>query len=341
MTEKFIRQDEADRNKVTLLIPQTSAPPVHYSFHYIPQESVEDLLEDGAEISIDAYRFKIKDGILGVFETVALSASDFGWSFSSSRALDVLAAVKIGETINVRFDVPFGEVYKISRSQFPSGVLNCGYGKYKFHLTETAIRPEGFSIVSSFEEGQEPTDSRLPFFFGFRVFGSRLDATPEPIWRTFLASSIRYSQEEKWHLSILHSAFCLESFLDTLLKQKLSDGGISDEYIDHILRVGEKRDEFQAINKMILNNRFTRSQVNKLYEQTNRSVFTKRNGIAHGRTPIGAINSQDALEAIRSTISLIWDFDRQSRSQLLIVVGGTKYELMIDEELLADCGINP
>jgi len=337
MDSAFIRQMEVDRNEISLLIPQTSQPPSRFSFYYVPQHQIEELLKDGSEVATGTLSFKARDGVLGLFETVSMSHSEFGWSFASSRVLAVLAAIKIGETIDVKFDRRFEEIYRISKSHFPPGIPDSGYSTYRIHVCEDVVRPDGFRIVSSFEEGQEPIKSRLPFFFGFRIFGRDLDGAPEPIWRSFLALSIRYCQELRWHLSLLHSAFCAESFLDTLLKTRMLGGGLSEDYIEHILRVGEKRDEFQAINQMLLNGGLSKKEANKLYEDVNKRVFSKRNKLAHGSASSADITQEDAVGAINRVVSLIWDFDPSARTHLLITTGSTGPQSLIDEDFIQSC----
>jgi hypothetical protein len=337
MADEFIKQYEIQRNLVSVVVPQETNPPNRFSFHHFVYDQEQHPLNDDAEISDGIRTFKIKDGVLGAFETVAWPHFEFGWSFASSKIVDVLAAVKIGETLDVKFVSPFGEVYKISRYHFPSGVADSGYGQYRIHICEDVVRPSGFRIVSSFEEGQEPTKSRLPFFFGFRVFGSEEGTDADLIWRSFLGLSIRYCQEEKWHLSILHSAFCLESFIDTLLKNRMLNGGLPEDYIEHILRVGEKRDEFQALNEMLLKDRFKEKEINRRYDDVNKKVFKKRNSLAHGKSSDTSITNSDAIEAIRTVVAFVWDFDEGSRRNLLIVTGPTSFERMIDDSLLQAC----
>jgi len=168
---KFVRQEEIKRNLVTFVVPQRSHPPYAAGYHYLPFDDIHDYLEDDTEISDGIFTFKVKDGVLGTFEMVAMMHKEFSWSFASSKVVDVLAAVRIGETIEVKFDQPFNEIYGISRYHFPSGIPDSGYGQYRIHLCEDSVTPNGFIIVSSFEGEQTPTLSRLPFFFGFRVFG--------------------------------------------------------------------------------------------------------------------------------------------------------------------------
>jgi hypothetical protein len=332
----FVRQSELLRHDVSLVIPQACQPPSRFSFHYIPQDNIDRLLEDDAEIDTGFLTLKVSDGVLGLFETVSMSHNEFGWSFASSRVVDVLAAIRVGETLDIELERPFGEIYKITRSHFPPGIPDSGYGLFRVHICEDAVTPAGFRIVSSFEEGQVPTRSRLPFFFGFRVFGTDPNSASEPVWRTFLRLSILYCQDARWHLSVLHSAFCIESFIDALLKNKILLG-VAESYIEHILRVGDKRNEFNAINEMLLKRKLTGKQVNRLYEDVNSRIFKKRNGLAHGGTLSQSITQADALDAIRCAVSLIWNFDPSSRSRLLIVTGSSGPQSMIDAELIDRC----
>lgn len=86
----------------------------------------------------------------------------------------------------------------------------------------------------------------------------------EPVWRSLLGASIKYGAEENWHLSILHAAFALEAVIDMLLHQHVPKG-MPEKYIEHFLRVGEKKYELQAPNEIVLKTRFSKTQVDKLF----------------------------------------------------------------------------
>lgn len=338
MNNAFVRQVEIKRNLITMLAPQFSNPPFSMTYHHESLEEMMILLEDQKTVNagIDNSTFLVKDGVLGLFKSLA-SMSESGWSFASSNVVDVLAAVRIGEVLDIQFDTPFSEVFNIERYHFPSGVPDSGYGQFRFHIKEDVVTSTGFKIISSFEVDQEPTSSRLPFFLGFRVYGRKLEEDIEPVWRSLLALSIRYCQEEKWHLSILHTAFSLESIIDILLTQHMQTSRFPQEYIDHILRIGEKRYELHALNEIILQSRLSKKEVNSLSESLNQSVFTKRNKVAHGLASGDSITREDAIDAIIKTVDFIWEFARNFRKDLLITTGARTFENMIDAELIESC----
>src|SRR5207248_6586733 len=87
---------------VTLVVPQvTHASSVRY--HYIPIAETIQKLNDGAGTSNGIHSFLVRDGVLGLFELNPRMPGGFDWAFADSQVVDVLAAIRIGYTMDVRF----------------------------------------------------------------------------------------------------------------------------------------------------------------------------------------------------------------------------------------------
>lgn len=200
---RFLRQQKATQEQIGIVIPQNAllkpeirskitgivnedssvptSPPHKFSFHYINWPVDNRLLEDDATIDNGVYEFYFRDAVIGVFDLPAFQDDEFCWSFSSTCQIYVVVALKIGETFDVSFDEELVDAYHITKYHFPSGVPNSGYGEYAIHLTIDGLNTKGFRIVSSFEPQSKQTKSRLPFFFGFRVFGKSKGDEEYPI----------------------------------------------------------------------------------------------------------------------------------------------------------------
>lgn len=333
----FVRQRIVDRNLVSLFVPQDSNPPHQVRYHYIPYDEAITLLDDGALVSDGIFEFLFKEGVLGLFQLTIEGHNEHAWNFVSTQVIDVLVAVKIGEVSYISFKEPFKKIYNVQKYRFPSGVQESGYGRYRFHVSEDLVSGKGFKVMSSFETGEVGTKSRLPFFFGFRCFGQQAETPNEPVWKIFLLDAVKYSQQSQWHISVLHSAFALESFLDSLLNHHLQSCGIHDAYIEHVLRVGDRKEELHAINQMILSDKYTKSKVESIYKNLNKKVFTIRNGLAHGRSELGSITRDVAHKALLCVTETIWDFSASERKHLLATTGPIQFEQMIDQELIQSC----
>ena len=281
-------------------------PPHRFSFHYLDTPIDPELLKDGAMIDTAMYRFPVRDAVLGVFDLPAFRDEEFSWSFSSTSQIAIVAAVRIGETIDVVFDQDFDQVFHVTKYHFPSGVPDSGYGEYAVHVSIDELTERGFRIVSSYEPNSRRTYSRLPFFFGFRVYG-RAKGDPEfPIWRDLLAQSIRDVLFQRWHHALLFAAFALESFIDESLSVRLSAAGVDEAYIAHVVRVSEKRYKLYALNDTARG--LTRRQIDKVYSKLNKLVFSPRNDLAHGKIAGTEITVQQAIAAIKATVEFIWDW---------------------------------
>lgn len=194
----------------------------------------------------------------------------------------------------------------------------------------------GFRVVSAFEPQSKRTSSRLPFFVGFRIFGSAEYDEEYPVWRELLGQAVRETLFQRWQYSLLYTAFSLESFIDERMADKLDASSLSDAYIEHILRVGQKSYELHALNSP--ERRLSKNQVNKSYEKLNEHVFTPRNRLAHGKKKGTDITAEMAVQAIKSTVEFVWDWgDKASRSLLLPRMSVAGFEAMIDAELLKSC----
>ncbi len=185
------KMNEIIANKVgDIGLTPPTVPPHKFSYHYVDTPLDADFLKNGTLTTNGIYEFSVRDAVMGVFDLQVLKEPEFSWSFSSTSKLGVLAAIKIGETFDVAFDQEFEQVFHISKEHFPPGVPDSSYGEHAVHMTVDSVTNAGFRVVSSYEPRAKRTDSRLPFFFGFRVYG-RGDGDQEfPVWRDLLAQSV-------------------------------------------------------------------------------------------------------------------------------------------------------
>jgi hypothetical protein len=346
----FIRQRVISSEKIGIAIPQSARmlsqfrqrlievlgsadlPPNNLLFHYLDLPLDDLWLDDGAMLTIGAYEFLVRDAVIRVFDLLALWDDEFCWAFCSTSQIIVVAAVKIGETIDVRFDQEFEQVFHIKIYNLSSGVPNSGHGQYAVQLAVHALNSQGFRVISSYEPQSNRTQSRRPFLFGFRVFG-RMKGAPEfPVWRELIAEATRQALMRQWHHALLYAAFSLESFIDRMLSDKLTVSGVGEAYIDHILRVSEKRYELHALN----NRGLSRTAVNNLAEKLNETIFTPRNKLAHGKAMGSDITSELAVQAVKTAVEFMWDWNRAARPWLLHKVKSFEGQL-IDDDLLRAC----
>jgi hypothetical protein len=332
-----MKPDLAERvNNLGLDLGKPTEPPHSFSFHYIDYPPDESLLEDGAIVDSGVYKFTMRDAVIGVFDLPALQDDEFSWSFSTTSQIDVLAALRVGETFDVDFEKELEEAYHITKYHFPSGIPDSGYGEYAIHLSVDGLNGQGFRVVSAYEPQSKRTSSRLPFFFGFRAFGRSRNDPEYPIWRELLGQAVREALFQRWQHCLLYTAFSLESFTDRQLADKLEASAVGDTYIEHVLRVGEKRYELHALNAP--GGRLSKSEVNKAYDRLNKYIFTHRNRLAHGKANGADITAEIAVRAIKTTVEFIWDWDRSARSLLLPQMRVSEgFEAMIDEALLTAC----
>lgn len=311
-------------------------PPHKFSFHYIDYPVDESLLKDGAIVDSGVYEFPLRDAVIGVFHLPALQDDEFSWSFSTTHQVEVLTALRVGETFDVDFEEQLKEAYHVTKHHFPSGAPNSGYGDYAIHLSIDGLNGQGFRVVSAYEPQSKRTDSRLPFFFGFRVFGKARNDEEYPIWRELLGQAVSEALFQRWQHSLLYTAFSLESFIDELLAEKISVSAVGDAYIEHVLRVGDKRYELHALNSP--EEKRTQKEVNKIHARLNEYIFTPRNRLAHGKAKGSDITAEIAVRAIKTTVEFMWDWDKMARSLLLPRMRVSEgFEAMIDDELLEAC----
>ncbi|MDQ2881396.1 MAG: hypothetical protein M3Y48_09200 [Actinomycetota bacterium] len=311
-----------------------SEPPNRFSFHYVGSPIEGSLLEDRAAIDSGVYEFSVRDAVLGVFDLPVFENQEFYWSFSSDCWVDILVAAKIGETLDIVLERPFKDVFYVRKYHFPSGVPDCGYGEYAVHLTIDSLRPEWFRVVSSFEPQSKRTSSRLPFFFGFRVYGRPTTGPGYPIWRELLGDAVRQALHSRWQHALLYMAFALEAFIDKRLAERLRLSNVGEAYIDHILQLGERKRELHALNEF--GPRLSKGQVNRTAERLNSDVFKQRNQVAHAKTLDEGTPEQFA-QALKTAVAFIWDWDADARHLLVPVLPVNSFESMIDEQLIADC----
>lgn len=322
--------------------PKPTQPPHRFAFHFIDYPLDESLLDNGAIVDSGLHEFTVRDAVIGVFDMPALENNEFSWSFTATSQIEVLTALRVGETFDVDFEVELDEAYYATRYHFPSGVPDSGYGEYAFHLSVDGLDGLGFRVVSAYEPQSKRTSSRLPFFLGFRVFGRAENDEEYPVWRKLLGQAVRETLFQRWQYSLLYTAFSLESFIDKRLADKLAVSAVGDAYIEHLLRVGEKRYELHALN--MPEGRLSNKQVNKTYERLNEHVFTPRNRLAHGTGKGEDITAEVAVQAIKTTVEHVWDWgDKTARSLLLprMQPSIAGFEGMIDDELVKSCQDNP
>ncbi len=310
-----------------------TAPPTLFRFYYVDYPFPKDLFDDEKMINDGVYQFTVKDAVLGVYDLQAFKNDEFCWSFATTDQTLILAALKIGETFDVKIKRPFRRVLYISRSHFSPGVSDSGYGKFAVHLSNSELRNEWFRITTSYEPESEKTESRLPFFFGFRLFGFRR-RDRRPMWMKFLSDAVIFAQNDNWGTGLMHVAFSLESFIDMLLLRAYKPSKFPTAYEDHLLMVGEKRQELYGICHSKLN----KNQTNKLYDLLNNKIFTLRNSIAHGRKNSEDITSDEYVQGIKAAVEFIWDFDKPSRPLLVPIMYPDNPSLLIDQVLIKDCG---
>lgn len=316
-------------------IEPASEPPRRFTFHYVDSPFPPQYLEDAANIDTGVYRFLVRDGVLAVFDQPFSQINEFAWAFSTTTQTDVVAALKIGETMEVKFDTPLGAAENVVRFHFSCGVADSGYGEYGFRAQVDGLSAEGFQVVSSFEPGSKTTGSRLPFFMGFRIFGRRISADGRPLWREMLGQAVHEGLHQRWAQAILFSAFALESFIDSLLLARLQLTGLGGDYADHVLRVGEKKAELVGLN-FILQRHASKSAVYKEYEALNAAVFSPRNSMAHGQRRASEMTETDARAAIREVVRFVWDWDPAQRYLLLPEVPAHDISKLIDTNLTND-----
>jgi len=222
----------------------------------------------------------------------------------------------------------------VTQHHFPSGVSDSGYGEYAIHIATDALTPLGFRILSAYEPQSKRTNSRLPFFFGFRVFGRAKGDVEFPLWRELLGQALRQILFQRPGQALLYAAFSLESFIDHLLTNKLKGSGVGEVYTDHILRVAERKYELHALDRAP---GLSKGQIDRLYARLNESVFTPRNRLAHGKLKATEITTGMAIQAIKATAEFMWDWSLDARPWLLPHLKPYRFEDLIDNELLLAC----
>lgn len=316
-------------------IQAATEPPHRFSFHYLNFPLDPNLLEDEAVIDNGIYEFSVKDSVLAVFKQNFYEANEFCWAFSTPTQTDVVAALSIGETIDIALDPELKFANHIIKYHFPSGVPDSGYGEYAFHVQIDGLSGDGFRIVSAYEPDSNKTNSRLPFFMGFRVFGVAKDDCDFPVWRDSLGRAVREALYQRWEYALLFSAFALESFIDNQLSERLIGARMGEKYTEHVLRIGERKYELYALNE--LTRSLSDRDVNKQCETINKKVFTPRNRLAHGLTRSEVITEEIAADAIRTVVKFVWDNDKTQRHLLLSVMPTHNIASLIDNDLLNAC----
>lgn len=243
-------------NVLSYINSQPPRPANSFSFHYINYPFTEDIFEDGHKINDGIYEFLLKDAVIAVYDLHSFQNDEFCWSFATTHQTVVLSALNIGKMFDVKLAQPFKKILHISKYHFPSGVPDSGYGQHALHLSVdySTSQEKGFRILSSYEVGANKTDSRLPFFFGFRVYGFK-NVGKRPIWRKFLSDAAIYAQAKDWGTALIQTAFALESFIDSVLFSIFKKADFGEYYGTHLLQVGEKNTSFMrySINSLAKN----------------------------------------------------------------------------------------
>ncbi len=315
-------------------MPSPSNPPNSFQFHYIDYPFSKDLFEDDRKINNGIYEFTFKDALIGVYDLYSFQDDEFCWSFATTDQTVVLAALNVGETFDIKLKKPFNRILHISKYHFPPGIRNSEYGKCRIHLSVDEPHEDWFRINSSYEPGSRKSLSRLPFFFGFRLYGFRT-VDKRPTWRKFLSDAAIYAQLKDWGTALIHVAFALESFIDTRLLSIFKKSNFGESYENHLLRVGEKKEEFHAL----LHKRISKKDINKLYERVNKDIFSLRNHIAHGKSSREAISSKQYIIAIKKAVEVIWDLDKSSRNFLVPIMQPLDPASLIDQKLIDHCDV--
>lgn len=313
-------------------LPPPTEPPHSFSFHYIDYPFRTGIFEDGCKINNGIYEFLLKDALIGVYDLHSFKDNEFCWSFATTDQTVVLAALNIGETFDLKLKKPFKKILHISKYHFPSGVPNSGYGRFPIHVSVDEPRSDRFRITTSYEPGAKKSDSRLPFFFGFKIYGFRNEDN-RPIWRKFLSDSVIYAQSRDWGIALVHVAFALESFIDSKLICLYKKSSFPDSYQNHLLRVGDKREEFHAL----LHKRMEKKEINKLYYKTDKAIFKRRNDIAHGKESRESISPEQYVTGIKMAAKLIWDLDKNARPHLVPIMHQLDPSSLIDQQLINNC----
>lgn len=334
-----MKPELADRMK-TLGLAEHLAPTDPHTrtttFHYVDYPPSEALLEDGTTVDDGVYEFTFRDAVTSFFAQPIFEGSETTWSFSTTHQVEVVAALRIGETLEVLFEEELERADGVVKYHFPPpGIPDSGYGSYGISYSVDGLNTRGFRIVSSFEPQSKRTASRLPFFFGFRVFGRSKADDKYPIWRELLSQAVREALAERWELTLLYTAFSLESFIDKRLADKLTTAKVGNKYIDHVLRVGQREPKLHALNAP--EKKWSSTKVKKTAERLNELVFSPRNALAHGKTQGADVTAEQATRALTIAVEFMWDWDKEARPLLLTRMGGRAFETMIDDELLKAC----
>jgi len=134
----------------------------------------------------------------------------------------------------------------------------------------------------------------------------------------------------------MHVAFALESFIDVSLLAMLRKSKLGDSYQDHLLRVGEKREEFHAL----LHQTKPSKEINRYYDKVNKHIFRIRNKIAHGYMRRESVNSDQFVKAVKIAVEFIWDYNHNSRRYLIPVMHLLDPSKLIDQQIIKNCGSN-
>jgi hypothetical protein len=317
------------------LVPPAAESATSRSFHYLPVPFEIKLLADGARVNTGIYEFVMRDAVIEVFGLLSFTYDEFCWAFSSTQQIHVLAALRIGQTLDIRFEHPLERAYHVNRYHFPPPQSGSGYGQYAVHLSIDGLSGDGFRVVSSYEPQSQRSNSRLPFLFGFQVFGRQSADPPFPVWRELLAEAVRQAMWANWDLALMYATFSVESFIDILMSERLGAAQVGDSYIDHVLRVADRKHELHALNHRSA--RLSTKEVNRTYARLNEALFAPRNGLVHGRQLGSSIDSGAAVTAIKTAVTFAWDWDEGARPYLLARMRPLDHSSMVDAELLGAC----
>lgn len=343
-TDKFSRQLLLRKKQWTICIPGNAKLLPPYD-RYQPQPSSENFrsygysdpisdtdLQNNEKIKLNSHEFDLIDSMPTLAEELVNPDSHACYEFASPNQMLVLAAVKIGETLDVKLQVQFDKVNHMQKYSIPPGIPDSGYGQYPVHICSELTDKKDLRIVSSFEENTTHTTSRLPFFYVFRIYG-QIAPNSIPPWRQLLSDSVIYAHKNDWGMGLLFLAIAFEEFLNSSLILRLENSGFDEAYINESLNKLNIYGKFHSVYSKVDN----KKQVNRYYDTINKLLFQKRNKIAHAKSSTSTFERDEYLSALKECLTFIYQFSPNSRNLLFPVHYSEDMNDLIDEQLINDC----
>ncbi|QDT36215.1 hypothetical protein [Stratiformator vulcanicus] len=301
--------------------------------------SGDETLSDGI------YSFTLRDAVVETYEVRSLSLPGFEDHYIASCQRNVLAAIKVGEPLDIIFDDPLESPTSIQKHHFPARnpnapnarVRESGYGQFPIRIEALSLSDRGFSIISCFEDHYRTTTSRLPFFFGFAVAGTSTTEAQWPMWRTLLKRAMHEASRQRYAMAVLHATFAVESFIDETISQLLEVASLTEKFCEEIIvstrliaKIG------QLINSV--DRHYSQNQISRVQRKLQNHLFSPRNRIAHGRIDPHQISQSMATQAVKTAVEFVWDWSGEDGRRLLIPWSfETNFAAMIDAQLINAC----